>query len=124
MNKEIKEKWINALRSGKYEQGKSQLRSLSNKFCCLGVLCDLYKDELKDENKTFSKFKKDSEYEKYIKGLDELLYKKGLPHIVEFTTEPDPTEQSNKEKNLLSLYKGDANQINNFETFDGKIKFN
>jgi len=87
-------------------------------------LVDLYKDELKDENKTFSKFKKDSEYEKYIKGLDELLYKKGLPYIVDFTTEPDPTEQSNKEKNLLSLYKGDEKQINNFETFDGKIKFN
>jgi outer membrane protein OmpA-like peptidoglycan-associated protein len=83
-----------------------------------------YKDELKNELKTFEKFKKNESYEKYINGLDELLYKKGKPRIVNFTTEPDPTEQANKEKNLLSLYKGDENQINNFETFDGKIKFN
>ena len=39
--------WIKALRSGKYEQTDSMLRSPaihseeSDKFCCLGVLCDL-----------------------------------------------------------------------------------
>lgn len=33
--------WIEALRSGKYGQGKSELRVAKNKFCCLGVLCDL-----------------------------------------------------------------------------------
>ena len=87
-------------------------------------LVDLYKDELKDENKTYNKFKKSSEYEKYLKGLDELLYKKGLPRIVEFTTEPDATEQANKEQSLVNLYKGDKNKVNDFETFDGKIKFN
>lgn len=41
MNKEIADKWTNALRSGKYEQGRQRLRSIDNKFCCLGVLCDL-----------------------------------------------------------------------------------
>lgn len=34
--------WINALRSGKYAQGKSYLR-LGDEFCCLGVACDLQK---------------------------------------------------------------------------------
>ena len=29
--------------------------------------------------------------------LDEVLYKKGKPRIVNFTTEPDPTEQATKE---------------------------
>lgn len=33
-------KWIRALRSGKYAQGTSYLRR-ADKFCCLGVACDL-----------------------------------------------------------------------------------
>jgi hypothetical protein len=36
----IQQEWVNALRSGKYKQGKGNLRR-GNKFCCLGVLCDL-----------------------------------------------------------------------------------
>ena len=34
-------KWVAALRSGKYKQGRNYLRSKDNKFCCLGVLCEL-----------------------------------------------------------------------------------
>lgn len=45
MNEEIKAKWIAALRSGEYEQGRSSLRPSSNSYCCLGVLCDLYVKE-------------------------------------------------------------------------------
>lgn len=41
MNPEIKAKWIEALRSGKYKQGQNRLRSIDNHFCCLGVLCDV-----------------------------------------------------------------------------------
>ena len=44
MNERIKEKWLKALRSGKYKQGKGELRE-GGKFCCLGVLCDLYTKE-------------------------------------------------------------------------------
>ena len=40
MDKKIKKKWLKALRSGKYKQGRDALR-IGNKFCCLGVLCDL-----------------------------------------------------------------------------------
>ena len=40
MNKEVKKLWVEALRSGKYEQGRGCLRK-GDKFCCLGVLCDL-----------------------------------------------------------------------------------
>ena len=45
MNKEWKEKWVTALRSGKYQQGQGVLRSKDDKFCCLGVLCDLFAKE-------------------------------------------------------------------------------
>lgn len=41
MKQEWKDKWIAALRSGEYKQGNAVLRSEDNKFCCLGVLCDL-----------------------------------------------------------------------------------
>ena len=34
-------KWIKALRSGLYPQGRSYLHA-NNKYCCLGVLCDVY----------------------------------------------------------------------------------
>jgi hypothetical protein len=44
MNPEVKQKWIDALRSGEYEQGSEKLRSVSG-YCCLGVLCDLYAQE-------------------------------------------------------------------------------
>jgi len=38
---ELRKKWIDTLRSDKYEQGRTSLRSLDNKYCCLGVLCDI-----------------------------------------------------------------------------------
>ncbi len=34
------QKWIDALRSGKYKQTSSHL-SLDGKFCCLGVACEV-----------------------------------------------------------------------------------
>ena len=44
MNPEVKAKWLEALRNGKYKQGRAFLRT-ENGFCCLGVLCDLYQKE-------------------------------------------------------------------------------
>lgn len=35
--------WIAALRSGDYVQGKSRLKSQTDKYCCLGVLCEVAK---------------------------------------------------------------------------------
>ena len=40
MNPEVKQKWIEALRSGKYEQIKRKLWD-NGKYCCLGVLCEV-----------------------------------------------------------------------------------
>jgi hypothetical protein len=44
-DKELKKRWVEALRSGKYMQGDSVLRfpndSGNDFYCCLGVLCDL-----------------------------------------------------------------------------------
>ena len=49
MNSQIKQKWIDSLRSGKYQQGQSKLYS-SDGFCCLGVLCDIYAKEVGDKS--------------------------------------------------------------------------
>lgn len=44
MKKEIKEKWLEALRSGEYKQAHARLKT-GQTFCCLGVLCDLHRKE-------------------------------------------------------------------------------
>lgn len=40
MNPEVKERWVAALRSGKYRQTRGTLNEGDVSFCCLGVLCD------------------------------------------------------------------------------------
>lgn len=48
LNKNAK-KWVAALRSGKYKQGKGALHKVSKSrhhtFCCLGVACEIYRKE-------------------------------------------------------------------------------
>jgi hypothetical protein len=41
MNKEFVLEWIEALESGEYRQGRGSLRTYDDKYCCLGVACDL-----------------------------------------------------------------------------------
>ena len=57
MNANIKSKWVAALRSGQYKQGQYALRT-DNKFCPLGLLCELHRLETGQENwKTFANVK-------------------------------------------------------------------
>lgn len=46
MDAQIKQKWVEALRSGEYEQTQKTLKYRDG-FCCLGVLCDLQGAEWK-----------------------------------------------------------------------------
>lgn len=48
MKKEVADKWVAALRSGKYQQTQGYLRD-SDGFCCLGVLCDIFAKDLETE---------------------------------------------------------------------------
>lgn len=41
MNPVIKQMWLNALRSGDYEQGRKRLVNFQEEYCCLGVLCNI-----------------------------------------------------------------------------------
>ena len=52
LNPTVKKRWLDALRSGEYHQGAGRLRTApsslggGDRFCCLGVLCDVVKDDL------------------------------------------------------------------------------
>lgn len=52
MKPDIAKKWVEALRSGEYRQYQSALRGRDDnnrdRFCCLGVLCQLYPQETGD----------------------------------------------------------------------------
>lgn len=41
VNKDLIRRWVAALRSGEYQQGRHILHG-TGRFCCLGVLCDIY----------------------------------------------------------------------------------
>lgn len=45
MDQKWKQKWVKALRSGKYKQGREKLKSFDSKkqprYCCLGVLGEI-----------------------------------------------------------------------------------
>jgi hypothetical protein len=41
MIKEIADRWVEALRSGNYPQGRWELHTDDDRYCCLGVLCEL-----------------------------------------------------------------------------------
>lgn len=42
LNQKFKRKWINALRSGKYERGTGFLKKPNTKkYCCIGVACKI-----------------------------------------------------------------------------------
>jgi len=41
MDPVLKSKWLSALRGGEYEQGRGRLRNSDNHYCCLGVLADI-----------------------------------------------------------------------------------
>jgi len=41
MKIDLKQRWLEGLRSGRYAQGTISLKNKDDKYCCLGVLCDL-----------------------------------------------------------------------------------
>jgi hypothetical protein len=46
MKENIAKIWVDALRSGEYKQGGDYL-CRNDRYCCLGVLCDLYEQQVK-----------------------------------------------------------------------------
>ncbi len=46
-NKEHIQLWVDALRSGEYQQARSALKT-DEGYCCLGVACEVYQKEVGD----------------------------------------------------------------------------
>ena len=65
MKEDIAKRWVEALRSGEYKQGRNQLRK-GDAFCCLGVLCDLHAKENGDS------WKSEGETGIYMHAVEEL----------------------------------------------------
>ena len=77
MNPEIKTKWLEALRSGEYRQGRGYLKQRATEFdkprhCCLGVLSEIAVAEGVDIKVT--KFEGPDDYVRWeYDGIDEVL---------------------------------------------------
>ena len=69
MDPVIKAKWIAALRSDNYQQGSGTLRTNDNKFCCLGVLCDIVDPAGWDDNDAVHFYSYSYSYEGDWNGL-------------------------------------------------------
>lgn len=87
MNKEIKTDWLAALRSGDYRQGQLLLRyrptyKQKDRYCCLGVLCEVIGEEFTlREEELGSNIKHHYEIEGINSSLSEnLLDLVGLNH--------------------------------------------
>ena len=70
MKPEIKQKWLDALRSGEYSQGTRHLYS-GRGFCCLGVLCDIY---AKEKNERWWYYDGDTEEETPVEELKKPIH--------------------------------------------------
>lgn len=76
MDKEIKDKWIRSLRSGKYKQGRICLyRPKLKTYCCLGVLL---KEIIYIEKDTYPSICSKVDYDAVSKILNEDSNKKDI----------------------------------------------
>jgi hypothetical protein len=84
MRTDIKKRWMDALRSGEYKQGKGCLArncSGEKEYCCLGVLCDIYMQDHPNETMTWEYDLDDSTNETKIGSLHGTEFV--LPHKVQ-----------------------------------------
>ena len=84
MNARIKRKWVTALRSGKYVQGRGFLRDEDDGYCCLGVLCSIF---AKEKSKLGVKFVREDDKTWSFMGSGSTL-----PLVVEEWAELDHTD--------------------------------
>ena len=107
MNNEVKIKWLEALRSGDYDQGQGGLKSGDNKFCCLGILCDIF---LKEHNENWQKPIRDENFFS-IDGVNNCLPKRVSEWAEIDTVWPKVMTSATNSEYLTSLNDGN-NLIN------------
>jgi len=60
LEKEFAQKWVDALKSGKYPQGEGFLENSYGQYCCLGVACRMNHPKVDLRNKAFIDVSKES----------------------------------------------------------------
>jgi len=96
MKKDIAKKWVKALRSGKYKQGKHMLKAATKtgmRYCCLGVLCELYQQDRKRKKLPLLRTRDRTEAERNIAILPASVKKIFAFGRDEFTTVVPPSVQ-------------------------------
>ena len=78
MKKDIAKIWVDALKSGEYKQGTEYLCA-GDRYCCLGVLCDLYAQNAADNLRIVEKQKGDKGFTITYYNYDSEV----LPEIVQ-----------------------------------------
>lgn len=91
LTKKNKEKWLKALRSGKYQHGTGQLR-YEDRFCCIGVYCEIFKIPYDGVN-TRIEASPDIVGESFYPGVDEVL---GFSVVKELTNLNDRNKDFSK----------------------------
>lgn len=105
----FKEKWLKALRSGEYEQGRQTLLNNDGQYCCLGVACSL--KNIPDKNilgwgMPSSSFIKDSRLPKFLDSKYDMSFMEELASMNDGNEEEGKKPRSFKqianwiEKNL------------------------
>lgn len=69
MNAQLKAKWVEALRSGKYLQTQHQLKDDVG-FCCLGVLCDIQGADFEAIREEYGTLSLSVNPAKYLDGVE------------------------------------------------------
>jgi len=113
MNSKIKKLWLKALRSGKYEQGRGQLKTEEDKFCCLGILCDIHSKETKTEwDRAFDGYDEPT----YL-GHDDVLPQEVLDWAELDDDNPMVKDGNRKQHPLATFNDGDKYEEVNKRTF-------
>ena len=74
MNPEIKQKWLDALRSGRYLQGQGKLHyrdgiTGEHYYCCLGVLCEVLGIKSEVEESEYTTYSYDGNFDVLPKSV-------------------------------------------------------
>ena len=123
-DKNKKDEFINYVIKGDILNIKDPV-NLKNKFeNIVDDLAKIYQKEIKEEEKIFTKLKKDSTYKDLTEGIDEEMYKPKKTRKFNYTTVPDSDQSivDYQSKAIRDLYKS-VNVDDDNNTFNGKVKF-
>ena len=118
MNRNIRDRWIRELRSGKYKQTRERLR-IGDRYCCLGVLCNIYSEERRAGSwDKLEEWRGPREFSRYQKGEFEFIDELGFKERTKITPHMRIWSGLSKEMNNELTNKNDREQLDFNEIAD------